>query len=76
MTIFPAGKRPARTIWWAREDVGSKDPWTVTRGPYLKNLMEKNEDLFDDAMFSAPIKGVEGLSAQALLESVLAASAA
>ncbi len=62
--------------WWAREDVGSKDPWTVTRGPYLKNLMEKNEDLFDDAMFSAPIKGVEGLSAQALLESVLAASAA
>lgn len=62
--------------WWAREDVGSKDPWTVTRGPYLKNLMEKNADLFDDAMFSAPIKGVEGLSAQALLESVLAASAA
>lgn len=62
--------------WWAREDVGSKDPWTVTRGSYLKNIMEKNEDLFDDAMFSAPIKGVEGLSAQALLESVLAASAA
>ena len=62
--------------WWAREDVGSKDPWTVTRGPYLTYIMEKNEDLFDDAMFSAPIKGVEGLSAQALLESVLAASAA
>ena len=56
--------------------MGSKDPWTVTRGPYLKNLMEKNADLFDDAMFSAPIKGVEGLNAQALLESVLAASAA
>lgn len=62
--------------WWAREDVGSKDPWTVTRGPYLKNLMEKNEELFDDSMFSAPIKGVEGFSAQALLESVQAASAA
>ena len=62
--------------WWAREDVGSKDPWTVTRGPYLTYIMEKNEELFDDAMFSAPIKGVEGLSAQALLESVQAASAA
>lgn len=62
--------------WWAREDVGNKDPWTVTRGPYLTYIMEKNEELFDDAMFSAPIKGVEGLSAQALLESVQAASAA
>lgn len=48
----------------------------MTRGPYLTYIMEKNEELFDDAMFSAPIKGVEGLSAQALLESVQAASAA
>lgn len=62
--------------WWARENVGSKDPWTVTRGPYLKNLMEKNPAVFDDALFSAPIKGVDGISAQALLESVQTASAA
>ena len=60
--------------WWARENVGSEDPWTVTRGPYLKNLMEKNPAVFDDALFSAPIKGVEGLSAQGLLSSVQAAA--
>lgn len=60
--------------WWARENVGSKDPWTVTRGPYLKNLMEKNPAVFDDALFSAPIKGVDGISAQALLSSVQAAA--
>ena len=62
--------------WWVRENVGSKDLWTVTRGPYLKNLMEKNPAVFDDALFSAPIKGVDGISAQALLESVQTASAA
>lgn len=60
--------------WWAREDVGSKDPWTVTRGPYLKNLMEKNPAVFDDALFSAPIKGVDGISAETLLASVQAAA--
>lgn len=60
--------------WWAREDVGSKDPWTVTRGPYLKNLMEKNPAVFDDALFSAPIKGVDGISAETLLSSVQAAA--
>lgn len=60
--------------WWAREDVGSKDPWTVTRGPYLKNLMEKNPAVFDDALFSAPIKGVDGISAETLLTSVQAAA--
>lgn len=60
--------------WWAREDVGSKDPWTVTRGPYLKNLMEKNPAVFDDTLFSAPIKGVDGISAETLLSSVQAAA--
>lgn len=60
--------------WWARENVGSKDPWTVTRGPYLKNLMEKNPAVFDDALFSAPIKGVDGISAETLLASVQAAA--
>ncbi|MGI5988573.1 MAG: stalk domain-containing protein [Dysosmobacter sp.] len=60
--------------WWAREDVGSKDPWTVTRGPYLKNLMEKNPAVFDDTLFSAPIKGVDGISAETLLASVQAAA--
>lgn len=60
--------------WWARENVGSKDPWTVTRGPYLKNLMEKNPTVFDDALFSAPIKGVDGISAETLLSSVQAAA--
>ena len=60
--------------WWARENVGSKDPWTVTRGPYLKNLMEKNPAVFDDALFSAPIKGVDGISAETLLSSVQAAA--
>lgn len=60
--------------WWAREDVGSKDPWTVTRGPHLKNLMEKNPAVFDDALFSAPIKGVDGISAETLLASVQAAA--
>lgn len=60
--------------WWAREDVGSKDPWTVTRGPYLKNLMEKNPAVFDDALFSAPIKGVDGISAETLFASVQAAA--
>lgn len=60
--------------WWARENVGSKDPWTVTRGPYLKNLMEKNPAVFDDALFSAPIKGVDSISAETLLASVQAAA--
>lgn len=60
--------------WWARENVGNKDPWTVTRGPYLKNLMEKNPAVFDDALFSAPIKGVDGISAETLLASVQAAA--
>lgn len=62
--------------WWARENVGTKDPWTVTRGPYLKKLMQENKALFDDTLFQTPVKGVEGLSAQALLESVQAASEA
>ena len=60
--------------WWARENVGNKDPWTVTRGPYLKNLMEKNPAVFDDALFSAPIKGVDGISAETLFASVQAAA--
>ena len=62
--------------WWARENVGTKDPWTVTRGPYLKKLMQENKALFDDALFQTPVKGVNGLSVKALLESVQAASAA
>lgn len=56
--------------WWAREDVGTKDPWTVTRGPYVKKLMQNYSELFDDAMFKSPIKGVPGVTAESLLASV------
>lgn len=53
--------------WWARENVGTKDPWTVTRGPYLKRLMQSYGKVFDDSLFKAPVKGVAGLSAEQLL---------
>ena len=56
--------------WWAREDVGGKDPWTVTRGPYLKRLMENYRELFDDSLFQTPVRGVPGLTAEGLLASV------
>lgn len=36
--------------------------------------MEKNPVVFDDALFSAPIKGVDGISAETLLASVQAAA--
>ena len=49
--------------WWAREDVGTKDPWTVTRGPYVKRLMQNYGELFDDSLFKTPIRGVSGLTA-------------
>ena len=56
--------------WWAREDVGTKDPWTVTRGPYVKKLMQNYSELFDDAMFKKSITGVPGVTAESLLASV------
>ena len=56
--------------WWAREDVGTKDPWTVTRGPYVKKLMQNYGELFDDSLFKGPIKGVPGVTAESLLASV------
>ena len=56
--------------WWAREDVGTKDPWTVTRGPYVKKLMQNYGELFDDSLFKSPIKGVPGVTAERLLASV------
>ena len=49
--------------WWARENVGTKDPWTVTRGPYVKRLMQNYGELFDNSLFKTPIRGVPGLTA-------------
>ena len=56
--------------WWARENVGSKDPWTVTRGPYVKRLMQNYGEVFDNSLFKTPIKGVSGVTAEDLLASV------
>lgn len=56
--------------WWARENVLNKNVWSVTRGPYVKkNLLQAyGDELFNDKMFDEPIKGVKGVSAEALLE--------
>ena len=56
--------------WWAREDVGAKDPWTVTRGPYVKKLMQNYSELFDNSLFKNPIRSVDGVTAEQLLASV------
>lgn len=53
--------------WWARENVGTKDPWTVTRGSYLKKLMQNYGKVFDDSLFRTPVKGVPNLTAEQLL---------
>ncbi len=57
--------------WWARENVLNKDVWTVTRGPYVKKLLQNYSELFDDSLFKAPIRGVPGLTAEQLLKSIL-----
>lgn len=56
--------------WWARENVGTKDPWTVTRGPYVKKLMQNYSELFDNSLFKNPIRSVDGVTAEQLLASV------
>lgn len=56
--------------WWARNDVAGKDPWTVTRGPYVKKLMQDYSELFDNSLFKTPIKSVPGLTAADLLAGV------
>lgn len=55
---------------WARNDVAGKDPWTVTRGPYVKKLMQDYSELFDNSLFKTPIKSVPGLTAADLLACV------
>lgn len=56
--------------WWAKENVGTKDPWTVTRGPYVKKLMQNYSELFDNSLFKNPIRSVDGVTAEQLLASV------
>lgn len=56
--------------WWARENVLGKDPWTVTRGPYVTRMLQNHKALFDDALFKTPIQGVPGLTAEQLLQSI------
>ena len=56
--------------WWAREDVGAKDPWTVTRGLYVKKLMQNYSELFDNSLFKNPIRSVDGVTAEQFLASV------
>ena len=36
----------------------------------MKKLMQNYSELFDDAMFKSPIKGVPGVTAESLLASV------
>ena len=49
---------------------GTKDPWTVTRGPYVKKLMQNYGELFDDSLFKTPIRGVSGVTAEDVWASV------
>ena len=50
--------------------MGTKDPWTVTRGPYVKKLMQNYSELFDNSLFKNPIRSVDGVTAEQLLASV------
>lgn len=56
--------------WWARNDVLGKDPWTVTRGTFCKELFERHREVLDEDLFKQSVKGVPGLTAEALLKSV------
>lgn len=53
--------------WWARNDVLGKDPWTVTRGTFCKELFERHRDVLDEGLFKQSVKGVPGLTAEDLL---------
>ncbi|WP_295581435.1 DUF1266 domain-containing protein [uncultured Oscillibacter sp.] len=56
--------------WWARNDVLGKDPWTVTRGTFCKELLERHREVLDDGLFKSAVRGVDGYTAEALLASV------
>jgi len=59
--------------WWARENVLNKNVWASTRGPKVKAIMKEYADLFDDKLFTTPIKSVEGVDLDALLAESVAA---
>lgn len=56
--------------WWARNDVLNKDVWDTLRGRTYRQMSDSN--IFDDSLFQTGVIPVPGVTADQLLQSVLA----